>query len=65
MSHKIKLCNGQTVKLYGNYSKEQLKEIKKIRNQQVQEQQSRADIQRDEILKCKFCNGNGCTGCGW
>lgn len=65
MSKKIKLCNGQIITIYGNYSKEELKEIKRIRNSQIMERQSKADLLRDEILKCKYCGGNGCTLCGW
>ena len=65
MSKKIILCNGETVTIYGNHSKEEIEKIRKIRNNQIREAQSRADISRDKILKCKYCGGNGCTICGW
>ena len=65
MSTKIKLFNGQLITIYGNYSKEELNEIKKIRNDQLREAQSRADITRDKMFQCTACGGNGCTLCGW
>jgi len=65
MSIKLKLFNGHTVTIYGNHSKKELLDIKKIRENQIRERQAIADIVRDEILKCTFCGGNGCTACGW
>lgn len=65
MKTKIKLVNGQTITIYGNHTKEELLEIKKIRNQQIIEAQSKADILRDKLLTCQYCGGNGCTICGW
>jgi Cdc6-like AAA superfamily ATPase len=62
---KVKLCNGTHAIIYGDYSKEELKEIIKIRNDVIMEAQSKADVKRDEMFKCTYCGGNGCTMCGW
>jgi len=65
MSTKIKLVNGRTITVYGAHTKEDLKMIKALRNNQIIEAQSRADIKRDNMFKCQYCGGNGCTLCGW
>ena len=65
MSRTIKLINGTKVKIYGNHTKEEIEEIKELRNNQIMEHQSRIDIQHEKENPCKFCGGNGCTGCGW
>lgn len=65
MSKTIRLCNGERVKIYGIHTKEELEQIREIRNNQIREQQSKIDIKHEKENPCKYCGGNGCTMCGW
>ncbi len=62
---KLKLFDGSYIIIYGNYDKKELEEIRKVRNAQRQLQLDINEKNREEILKCKYCGGNGCTMCGW